>query len=145
MFVACGGKVVVDHGGADAGGAGTTSSGTTSTSTTSSGTTWTSTTASDSTSSGWGGATACRSCAEYFTDANEQGTVEPTGDPLCAEPSEKLWDVMLGCACAQCLAECPAVACPAGTGTDAPTCGICLGSQLTGMCSAEAGACANDA
>ena len=93
---------------------------------------------------GTGGAGDCRSCAEYFTDASEQMSLEPDGPPLC-EGSDEIWGTLLSCACEGCLDVCSADACEGGTGNDPDACSTCLPMQITSTCSAEAGECANDA
>ena len=97
------------------------------------------------TTGGTGGTGACRSCAQWLTDAAEQMNLEPTGDPLCEE-SQAVWDEVVACGCEQCIDDCPAEACPGGMGTDADVCGACLGGQVTGQpCSEQVTACVNDA
>ena len=130
-------------GGAGTGGSSTTTQSTGGTSTVSTG--GSSSTGGTASTGGAGGGGACRTCAEYLTDASTQMSLEPTGDPLCAG-SDEIWAALLTCACDQCLADCPAEACPGGTGTDPDVCGTCLGGQIGGTaCGDETTACVNDA
>jgi hypothetical protein len=138
FVVTCGGKVVVDEGGAGGSGVGGSQQSSTSVDVGNEG-------PGPGPAQGVGGSSGeCRTCAEYITDAADQQTLEPSGAPLCQPDSQSIWNVLLGCSCASCTSECPPEACPGGFGSR-DACGPCLSNTFTNECGAEFGDCANDA